>query len=70
MKRFLRFSLHRIAKKERAAIFLAALFENACILLAAFTLARLIDGLPVVTWQYAALLAAALVLQEPLDGSF
>lgn len=69
MKRFLRFSLHRIAKKERAAIFLAALFENACILLAAFTLARLIDGLPVVTWQYAALLAAALVLQA-VAGAF
>lgn len=69
MKRFLRFSLHRIAKKERAAIFLAALFENACILLAAFTLARLIDGLPMVTWQYAALLAAALVLQA-VAGAF
>ena len=69
MKRFLRFSLHRIAKKERAAIFLAALFENACILLAAFTLARLIDGLPSVTWQYAALLAAALVLQA-VAGAF
>lgn len=69
MKKFWRFSLHRIAKKERAAIFLAALFENACILLAAFTLARLIDGLPMVTWQYAALLAAALVLQA-VAGAF
>ena len=48
---------------------MAALFENACILLAAFTLARLIDGLPVVTWQYAALLAAALVLQA-VAGAF
>ena len=63
MKKFWRFSLHRIAKKERAAIFLAALFESACILLAAFSLARLIDGLPAVTWQFAVLLAAALVLQ-------
>ncbi|MGM9540619.1 ABC transporter ATP-binding protein/permease [Anaerovibrio sp.] len=63
MKKFLSFSLHRIAKKERAAIFLAALFESVCILLAAFSLARLIDGLPSVAGQYAALLAAALVLQ-------
>lgn len=69
MKKFWRFSLHRIAKKERAAIFLAALFESACILLAAFSLARLIDGLPAVTWQFAALLAAALVLQA-VAGAF
>ena len=69
MKKFWRFSLHRIAKKERAAIFLAALFESACILLAAFFLARLIDGLPAVTWQFAALLAAALVLQA-VAGTF
>lgn len=69
MKKFWRFSLHRIAKKERAAIFLAALFESVCILLAAFSLARLIDGLPAVTWQFAALLAAALVLQA-VAGAF
>ena len=63
MKNFWSFSLCRITKKERAAIFLAALFESACILLAAFSLARLIAELPAVTWQYAAVMAAALVMQ-------
>lgn len=69
MKKFLRFCYNQIPVRERAATLVAALFENGCILLAAYAAAMLIDGMagermPAdAGWRYLLLLAAALAVQ-------
>lgn len=69
MKKFLRFCYNQIPVRERAATLVAALFENGCILLAAYAAAMLIDGmagermLADAGWRYLLLLAAALAVQ-------
>lgn len=63
MRDFLKFSFDKITKGERAAIFLAALLENICILLAAWAFAGLIAEMPAASWQMMVLLALALALR-------
>ena len=45
MKDFLRFCVNHISVRERAAMLLAALFENFCILLASYSLTMLVAGM-------------------------
>ena len=75
MKKFLRFCYNQIPVRERAATLVAALFENGCILLAAYAAAMLIDGMagghglpggrmtPGAGWHHLLVLAAALAVQ-------
>ena len=69
MKKFLRFCYNQIPVRERAATLVAALFENGCILLAAYAAAMLIDSMAGGSmmagagWRHLLLLAAALAVQ-------
>ena len=69
MKKFLRFCYNQIPVRERAATLVAALFENGCILLAAYAAAMLIDGMAGGSmmagagWHHLLVLAAALAVQ-------
>lgn len=63
MRDFLKFSLDKISKGERAAIFFAAFLENICVLLSAWAFAGLIAEMPAVSWQMMLLLALALALR-------